>query len=255
MKLAVTTSSKTRRVGDAVEQAERVAARLGVPFVPCVKGTPVESLLERFECVLVLRGDGVVLLDAKGSARWTSGMAELRIHRLNAGIPQPDHLLLATEAQAGDAVLDCTLGRGHDALVLEHVGARVVGVEASLPLFAWTSEGLSQRGSRIECVHGSALDVLRAAATGSFDVVCFDPMFTKRAHYEAGFSLVRRHADASMLSAELVEQAQRVARRWVVVKAAPQATDLRRLGLEVVPFKRNAELRFGRAAGSARAQQ
>lgn len=248
--LAVTTSSKTRREGPAVAEAEDLAARLGVPFVPCLKDTPVESLLAQFECVLVLRGDGVVLLDAKGSARWSGGMADLRLHRLEVGIPQPDHVLLAGEVRAGDAVLDCTLGRGHDALVLERVAARVVAVEKSLPLYAWTSEGLRRRGSRVECVHGDAREALRSFAARSFDVVFFDPMFSKRAHSEAGFAMVRRHAEAAPLDAELLAEARRVARRWVVVKAAPQATDLFRLGLEVVPFKRNAELRFGRVSGA-----
>ena len=246
--LAVTTSSKTRQSGEALREAEATASRLGVPFVAHVKGTPVETLLRRFECILQLRGDGVALLDAQGAARWTGGMADLRLHRLDKGIPQPDHLLLAGEVRAGDEVLDCTLGRGHDALVLEHVAARVVAVEKSLPLYAWTSEGLRRRGSSIECVHGDALEVLRRLPGRAFDVVFFDPMFSKRAHYEAGFALVRRHAEPAPLDEATLHEARRVARRWVVVKAAPQATDLRRLGLEVVPFKRNAELRFGRVS-------
>jgi hypothetical protein len=100
-------------------------------------------------------------------------------------------------------------------------------------------------------VHGDALEVLRSMQPGSFDVVTFDPMFSKRAHYEAGFALVRRHAEGAALDGATLAEARRVARRWVVVKAAPQATDLRRLGLEVLPFKRNAELRFGRVPGSA----
>lgn len=213
----------------------------------------VEALLERFACVLVLRGDGVVLLDGRGSARWTGGMADLRIHRLRAGIPQPDHLLLAGEVQPGDAVLDCTLGRGHDALVLEQAGARVTGVEKSLPLYAWTSLGLEERGSSVKCLRGDARDVLRGLPDAGFDVVFFDPMFSKRAHHEAGFALVRRHGEPAPLDAATLAEARRVARRWVVVKAAPQASDLLRLGLDVVPFKRNAELRFGRVRGTSAA--
>lgn len=231
--------------------ARAAAQALGVPFIEAVKGTPVESLLERFTCVLVLRGDGVVLLDARGSARWSGGMADLRIHRLRTGVPQPDHVLLAGEVQPGDAVLDGTLGRGHDALVLEHAGAEVTAVESSLPLYAWTSLGLAQRGSKVRCLHADAREVLRGLPGGAFDVVFFDPMFSKRAHHEAGFSLVRRHGEPAPLDAAMLHEARRVARRWVVVKAAPQAADLWRLGLEVVPFKRNAELRFGRLRGTS----
>ena len=248
--LAVTTSSKTRRASGAVSDAEGVAARLGVPFVACAKGTPVTSLLGEYACVLQLRGDGVVLVDAAGASKWSAGMADLRLHRLAAGIPQPDHVLLAGEVGPGDEVLECTLGRGHDALVLESVAARVVAVEKSLPIYAWTSEGLRRRGSRIVCIRADALDVLRACESRAFDCVFFDPMFSKQAHYEAGFAMVRRHGEAAPLDEELIAEARRVARRWVVVKAAPQATDLLRLGLEVVPFKRNAELRFGRVSAA-----
>jgi hypothetical protein len=217
---------------------------------------PVESLLGRARCVLVLRGDGVVLLDAKGSARWSAGMADVRARNVENRRPQPDHLLLAGEVRPGDRVLDCTLGRGHDALVLAQavgLSGRVVGVETSLPLYAWTSVGLERRDAtpgacNVECVHSDALAFLRAQPRDSFDCVFFDPMFSKRALYEAGFALVRRHADFGPVTAELLSEARRVARRWVVVKAAPQSTDLRRLGLETLPFKRAADLRFGRAA-------
>lgn len=231
-----------------------MAERLRVPFVPCIKGVPVESLLTRATCVLVLRGDGVVLLDKHGSARWSAGMADLRTRRLDEGVPQSDHVLLTGEVRPGDAVLDCTLGRGHDALVLARAvgaGGKVVAIEKSLPLFAWTSAGLARLAPRssfcaIECLHGDARDVLTHLSPRSFDCVFFDPMFSKRAHYEAGFASVRRHAEMAPLDAELLRLARRVARRWVVVKAAPQSTDLLRLALTPMPFKRNAELRFGR---------
>jgi hypothetical protein len=221
--------------------------------VPCIKGVPVETLLKRARCVLVLRADGVVLLDAQGSARWSAGMAHVRARNVERRAPQPDHLLLAGEIAPGDHVLDATLGRGQDALVLaQAVGkrGRVLGVEASLPLFAWTSTGMRRcsrvEGALVECVHGDALTVLRAQPAASFDVVFFDPMFDKPALYEEGFALVRRHADPSPVTESMLREARRVARRWVVVKAAPQSPLLRRLGLTTLPFKRAADLRFGR---------
>lgn len=252
--LIVTTSSKSRNRGTATDDARAWAERLNVPFVPCIKGVAVETLLARATCVLVLRRDGVVLLDAHGSARWSAGMADLRIRRLDEGVPQSDHVLLTGEIRAGDAVLDCTLGRGHDALVLARAvgpSGKVVAIEKSLPLFAWTSAGLARREPRssacaIECLHGDAREVLHTLPSRSFDCVFFDPMFTKRAHYEAGFASVRRHAEMAALDSQLLALARRVARRWVVVKTAPQSTDLLRLGITPMPFKRNAELRFGR---------
>jgi hypothetical protein len=249
--LVITTSSKGRERGDAVAQAQALAHRLGVTFIPCEKGTPADALLEGAHAVLVLRGDGVVLLDAGGSARWTAGMADRRIRQRVESSGHAEPLLEAADIRQGDAVLDATLGRGHDALVLEHAvgpAGKIVGIEKSLPLYGWTSEGLARRKSRIACVHGDALDVLRAMAAQSFDVVFFDPMFTRAAHSEATFARVRRHAEMAPLSLETLAEARRVARRFVVVKQPPQSSDFRRLGLELFPFNRGADLRFARAA-------
>src|SRR5438876_483149 len=107
--MIITTSGKTRRTSASVAEAEAAAARLGVPFVSRPSEPP--------DCALVFRGDGVVLADTHGSARWTGGMADLRIHRLDAAIQHPDHVLTAGEVRERDHVLDCTLGRAHDALV------------------------------------------------------------------------------------------------------------------------------------------
>lgn len=251
--LAVTVSRKALRRGDDA-QAVACAQRLGVPYVPCVVNQPAEALLKRFNALLVWRGDGVMLLDERGTARWSAGMADLRIRRLDHGIEQPDHVLLAGEVRDGDHVLDCTLGRGHDALVLARaVGphGRVEAMEASLPLYAWVSEGLRLRGPSagacaISCEHTEALEGLKRKASGSVDCVFFDPMFDKPQASEAVFDVVRRHAVASALTPEVIAEARRVARRWVVVKAAPQSRVLRDLGLEPLPFKRSADLRFGR---------
>lgn len=247
--LVVTTSSKTRERSDSVEQAQALARRLGVEFVPCQKGTAVETLLGRASAVLVVRGDGIELLDAQGSARWSAGMADRRIHQLVVGTGHREPLLEAGGVEPGDRVLDATLGRGHDALVLAHaVGAQgeVRGVEKSLALYGWTSTGLAQRGSRIHCVHGDALDVLREAASASFDVVFFDPMFARPARSEASFERVRRHAETAPLDPLLVSEARRVARRFVVMKLSPHSAEHRRLGLELLPFSRGADLRFAR---------
>ena len=60
-------------------------------------------------------------------------------------------------------------------------------------------------------------DVLRHMPTASADVVYFDPMFRKAAKSASGFDIVRALAVADALSAEALAQAQRVARRSVIV--------------------------------------
>ena len=256
VRLVVTTSGKKMR-RDADGPAVLLAQRLGVPFVANQRGVPIQTLLSQADCVLLLSGEGVTLIDSAGSQRWSTGMAQLRIRRLDNGIDQPDHVLLAGEISTGDQVFDATMGRGHDALVLSRaVGprGRVLAIEKSLPLYAWTSAGLAEHGPfagacRVECERGDAIERLQRQSDASFDCVFFDPMFDKRALDDGGFDVVRRYADASQPTEALVNEARRVARRWVVVKAAPQSTLLRRLGLTLLPHRKTADLRFGRVAG------
>ena len=58
---------------------------------------------------------------------------------------------------------------------------RVVGVEASLPLFALASEGLKRSppfsdSAAIEARHGTAIVVLKELESYSLDCVIFDPI-------------------------------------------------------------------------------
>lgn len=257
--LVVTTSGKLGRRGDTAD-AEATARRLGAPFVPYQRNVPVRTLLDTARAVLELSGEGVTLVDREGETTWSPGMAALRARRLEDGVEQPDGILVAGEIREGDAVVDCTLGLAHDAWVLaQAVGpaGRVVGVEASLPLFALTSEGLRRaapnpRACAIACHQAPALDFLRAQPSASVDVVYFDPMFSKHAKANPAFSILRRHAERTPPTVELIEEAARVCRRGVVVKAAPNSADFAALGIDALPFKRTADLRFARVAAGWR---
>src|SRR5512138_2034020 len=95
-----------------------------------------------------------------------------------------DTFLEAAGIEDGDAVLDCTLGLGADALVAAVAAGprgRVVGVEASPALAAWVGEGLrrldDEAAARIEVRAADHAALLAALPDRSFDVVVFDPMF------------------------------------------------------------------------------
>ncbi|MGB8929791.1 MAG: class I SAM-dependent methyltransferase, partial [Anaeromyxobacteraceae bacterium] len=155
----------------------------------------------------------------------------------------------------GDAVLDCTLGLGADALVAAvaaGAAGRVVGIEGSVPLAAWVGEGLARSplpgANRIEVWAGDHAALLESLPERSFDVVCFDPMFRHARAEPGGFDVVRALADARPLSREAVELARRVARRWVLVKDGAPGWDLARLGLTPLPSARGAHRYFARVA-------
>jgi 16S rRNA (guanine1516-N2)-methyltransferase len=255
VRLAVTTP--LRPSPDEEAAAREAAARHGIPYAPrrndgleevaAAAGADVLLLLSRTRSLLVVAGE---------AHRWAPGMGALRVKALRAERPAPtrrDPFLEACGLVPGDAVLDATLGLGADALVAAEAvgpGGRVVGLESVPALAAWVAEGLRRLGdeaaARVEvraADHASALAALPAA---SFDVVVFDPMFRHGRPEPGGFDVVRRLADARPLAPEVLAEARRVARRWVVVKDGAPGWDLTRLGLVPLASARGAHRYYAR---------
>ena len=258
--LAVTTNGKC--AGDIVLLAQEAARAWGLPYVPR-PDAPLSSLLASVApALLVFSTDGVALWDREGSFSFHAGIAHLRIKRLDAGVLE-DTLVRLAEFSPGESVLDCTLGLAQDALVAARaVGpqGRVVGLEKSLALFAVVSEGLKvhppgPRSCRVEPLHADAADFLSAQPDGAFDCVLFDPMFGRPRKSQPSFEVLRRFADHTPLSPQVLAQARRVARRVVVVKGSRYSRDLKSLGLAPEPcLSRRSPLVWARVAGSGAAQ-
>lgn len=245
--LAVTVSA--RNPGRHSPRARALAAEWGLPFIEREERSPIESLLERAaSALLVLSGDGWALHDAQGELRFSPGMAQVRIRRLQHHDAHPevdptfqdDMLLKLCALQPGDQVFDATLGLAADALVCAwRVGSegRVIGVEASLPLFALVSQGLAahELGPRLDVRHGDALAIMKREPSRSVDCVILDPMFEKPRSSAPPFEVLRRHAVHEPMGVEVLHEAQRLARRVVVIKGGRSSNDFRRLGLKPVP--------------------
>jgi SAM-dependent methyltransferase len=253
----------------AAEEAEARAAALrhGVPYAARGRGPLAAAIAAAgADGALVLSRSKAVLAAGGEARRWSPGMGFLRAKRARARLggrpPDPtthDPFLEAAGIRAGDAVLDCTLGLGADALVAAVAvgpGGRVVGLEASPALAAWVAEGLRRLGdeaaSRVEVRAADHAEVLAALPERSFDVVVFDPMFRHARAGPAGFDVVRRLADPRPLAQAAVLRARRVARRWVIVKDGAPGWDLARLGLTPLPSARGAHRYYARvpAAGA-----
>ncbi len=224
-----------------------------MPFFPRRPQESITAWLElRAEALLVLGHEGVTLWDPEGHHGFHGGMAHLRRLRIAKG--EEDTFVRVAGLRHGDAVLDCTLGLGQDALVASlAVGpkGRVVGVEKRLALAALAAEGLKTYelgpdSCPIEVVHADAHAYLRTLPARAFDVVFFDPMFARPRKAQPGFDVLRRFADPSPLTPEALEEGRRVARRWVVVKGAKYSDDLKKLGLQPEPGSRSADVVWGR---------
>ncbi|HEX9050912.1 MAG TPA: class I SAM-dependent methyltransferase [Anaeromyxobacter sp.] len=258
VRLAVTTPLRPSPAEEA--EARAAAARHGLPYAARGRRAAADALrASGAEALLVLSARGATLLVEGEERRWSPGMGALRAKRVRARLrgegdeTTRDPFLEAAGIREGDAVLDATLGLGADALVAAVAAGprgRIAGVEASPALAAWVAEGLRRLGdeaaARIEVRASDHATVLASLPDRSFDLVVFDPMFRHARAEPAGFDLVRRLADPRPLSAEALERARRVARRWVLVKDGAPGWDLARLGLAPLPSARGAHRYYAR---------
>ncbi len=259
MRLAVTTPLHPQ--ADEIEAALRAAERYGLPYV--ARGGRALSRVTAevgAEAALVLSRTRAVLSAGGAEHAWSPGMGALRLARLlaaHAGKPgdptERDPFLDAAGIVPGDHVLDCTAGLGADALVAAAAAGpkgRVLALESSPALAAWTGEGLRrydrEAARRVEVLHADHGAWLRKAPPRSFDVVVFDPMFRHARAEPGGFDVVRRLSDPRPLAPESLAEARRVARRWVLVKDGAPGWDLARLGLTPLPSARGAHRYYAR---------
>lgn len=253
--LAVTTSDRIEP--ELAQRALRAATELGVPYLERThKRTLASMLADSAEALIVFESGAVSLVDAQGSLRFSPGLAHLRIKQLDAGVLE-DMLLRIAGLSEGERVLDCTLGLGADA----QVAARLVGpsggvtaLEKSPSLYLLARHGLETlpqhpRACPLQVLHADASQYLRSLPAGAFDVVLFDPMFERQRKSSVAFETLRRHADYAPLTRETVAEAQRVARRAVVLKGSRYSSDFKKLGIRPEPARPNATVLWARLPG------
>ena len=237
--------------GDPAE-ARELAERFGLRADPR-GGKSLAQLLAQANGapVLVLAARRADLYGHGRAYRASVGMAYLRVLRAAKG--ETDPLVAHAELRPGDSVLDATLGLGGDALVSAHAtGARVVGLESHPLVAAFTQAALRRLpkhgrdpGRLVHVIRADHRAWLKDQPTGGFDVVLLDPMFRRTGESGPLFELLRTYAEHASLSPETLREAQRVARRGVLVKDSARGEELRRLGLVPRLHRRSAAIAFG----------
>jgi 16S rRNA (guanine1516-N2)-methyltransferase len=158
---------------------------------------------------------------------------------------QNDWLLAAAQIQAGDAVLDCTLGyAGEATLLATQIGdnGEIHGIEGIPELGLVVREGLkttitenkrvNEAMRRIQVVYlGHHLDYLKQCPDDRYDVVYFDPFFDVDVDKPGTLDALRFFGDRHPLLPEALQEAKRVARRWVIVKAGKWSPQLAGFGI------------------------
>jgi len=250
---AVVTTAPSGDPAEARELAERFGLR-----AEAREGRTLEELFQAGSPVLILAARRADLYERGRTYRATVGMAFLRVLRARKG--ETDPLVAHADLEHGDSVLDATLGLGGDALVAAHAtGARVVGLEKDPLIAAFTQAALRRLpkhgrdpGRLVEVIRADHRAWLKDQPARSFDVVLLDPMFRRAGDSGPLFDLLRSHGEHAPLDAETLREAQRVARRGVLVKDAARGEELQRLGLTPKASRRSAAIAFAWAPAAQR---
>ncbi len=231
--LAVTTSVRPAAALEA--EAQAIADELAAPLAP--RGN--KSLAEVFAAAntdrLLIVAEGRLRLRDRDTGTEYFYHPNLFLTRgsqvLESGL-ETDPFLRATGLMPGGSLLDCTLGFASEAALASlAVGClgRVAGVESVPALACVTRRGvqtfplqnkaLEAALRRVEVVTGDSGTYLTECGDSAFDVVYFDPFFPERVPgSEASMSPLFVFGNPAPLDVAAVREAQRVARRRVVIK-------------------------------------
>ncbi|ASA22005.1 class I SAM-dependent methyltransferase [Paenibacillus donghaensis] len=246
-----------RPIPEIEARAQQLAERTGCRYV--ARGdTSLNKLMERCggeETLVVLQEAVRLLQPGAAPMEFHPSMGFVRAKRVLRGDTDP--MLEAAGMLPGDSVLDCTAGLGTDSLLFAVYGgeeSHVTALESSLPLYVLLLEGMSHYISgqekvntalrRIEVVHSSHLDYLRAQPDQSVDIVYFDPMFRVPLNASAAISPLRHFANGDALSPDSVAEALRVARKCVLLKEKALSSEFARLGFHEL-LRSNSKTSYG----------
>ncbi|MET3644217.1 class I SAM-dependent methyltransferase [Streptococcus gallinaceus] len=139
-------------------------------------------------------------------------------------------------------VLDCTMGLASDSLVMAVAGHKVTAIESQLIPYLVVSQGLQTHISghakldaamrSIQAIRADYQHFLSLQASDSFDVLYFDPMFSERIAASDNLAGLESVANPTRLTAAVLEEAKRVAREKIIIKAYFRDTVFEELGFE-----------------------
>ncbi len=227
---AVVTTDR-RPSSELVKDAKELAEKLGFPYVKRRHKTIEEIKREFGKNVLVVRKDFNIVVHTISGSRLFFHPGLFKIRLLNYLRTGHEAMVDAMDLKEGDTVLDCNLGLAQDALLAAFVTNReVIGIEKDPVIAEMVRRGLnsykpsgklkiaSKAFKMVKVITADNYDYLRKAKSKSFDIVYFSPMFIKPKWHCDVMAPMREVAVKDFLTPEVLKEAERVARKRVVVK-------------------------------------
>lgn len=205
---------------------------LGATFEPRKKRS-VRKMSQSFQANIIVAGKNRYDYYAFGAEEpffFHPNSAAFRLKRIARGEAEP--FLEAAQLQLGDTVLDCTLGLAADAMLAAYIvgeEGRIVGLEANPNVAFIVGQGMQTYDTtelpltacmrQIEVVQSEAVRYLKTLPANAFDVVYMDPMFEEVIEESNNFEALRLAGEHVTLTDAWVQEAKRVAKKRVVLKA------------------------------------
>lgn len=215
-----------------MQLASFACQELKLPFEPRKKRS-VAKMSELLNANILVAGKNRFEYYPKGAKNaffFHPGSAAFRLKRIANG--ELDPFLESCRLSTGDTYLDCTLGLGSDAILAAHrVGpeGKVYALEANpnvafvvkhgMKNYDYSELPLTSCMREIEVINAEALDYLSKQPSGSIDIIYMDPMFEEIIEESNNFEPLRVAGNHNHLTREWVQEAIRVARKRVVLKA------------------------------------
>ena len=243
--MIITTSLRENE--ELIARSQALALDLGVDYQPRSK-LSLAKCLERFGPFYLLYKDRLSFINADAS--------ELTFHPDTAAlrIKAPHDALVSLLGKSPKTILDTTMGLASDSLVMAAVGNQVTALESQDVIFQVVSRGLAsyqtddkqlEKAMRsIKAIKSDSLSFLKSQADNSFDIIYADPMFSETIKESENLEAIKPLANGSRLTEEWLNEARRVAREKIIIKAHFRDTVFEELGFER-QVRPNQKLHYG----------
>ncbi|MBS4749623.1 class I SAM-dependent methyltransferase [Carnobacteriaceae bacterium zg-ZUI78] len=244
MSFIVTTSVETTNTLN--QKAKHIAHIFDVTYFPRQK-TTLKSLCQQFSHVLVVYKDKLMYTTSTSQFFFHPNTAIIRIK-------QQKEPLLELIGSTPKRVLDTTMGLASDSIVLSYFGYDVVALEDNPLIHFIIEDGLktydthhtsiNQAMKRINthCIH--SLDYLMQCNDKAFDIVYADPMFRYAIDESKNLEGLSSLANKETITTEWIEQAKRVAKEKVIIKAHYKDTLFETFGFTRL-VRKHAQFHYG----------
>ncbi|PKM77731.1 MAG: hypothetical protein CVU90_05530 [Firmicutes bacterium HGW-Firmicutes-15] len=254
MKYIVTTPQSVASVNETMAQFIKESQ---LEYIPRRSSSLAKLAAEHgAEGIIVWETEGPILYVENEKLFFHPSMAKVRIAEYRKK-GREDLLIKACQLNQEDSFLDCTLGMGADAIVAAYFSktGKITGLEYQtavahvigwgMKLYHGNMAWLNQAINRVEVINSDHKEFLRQQGDQSYDIVYFDPMFTKPIWRSQAISPLRKLANHDALNKDTIQEACRVARKRVVLKTLLEGVEIERLGFQKVLGSKHNPIAYG----------